>query len=281
MGVINWIPDFQYLHYSHLWTTKEIAYVTKLYGNLVKFSDKIVLSSNNALNDFKGVYPHQLSKAEVVHFVCQPQQDLALLATANRKQVEKYIGADIPYFYLPNQFWKHKNHLTTFRACKILKDKGYVFQLLCSGYMKDFLENSDHIDQLVRYVKENNLDEYIKFLGLIPYSDVFSLTINANALINPSFFEGWSSTVEEAKTVGTLTILSDILVHREQNPINALYFNPEDASQLAQLMEDVLLGNTVVEKPGGAFLQDQLLSRTLEFGKRYMDIVKELTRIKA
>jgi hypothetical protein len=35
------------------------------------------------------------------------------------------------------------------------------------------------------------------------------------AVIKPSLSEGWKTTVEEAKTVSTLLILSDIDVHHE------------------------------------------------------------------
>ena len=40
------------------------------------------------------------------------------------------------------------------------------------------------------------------------------------ALINPSKFEGRSSTVEQGKSMGEKIILSTIPVHKEQKPIN-------------------------------------------------------------
>jgi len=55
-------------------------------------------------------------------------------------------------------------------------------------------------------------------------------------LINPSLFEGWSTTVEEAKALGKHIILSDIPVHREQNPPRSDYFHAHDANALAQIM---------------------------------------------
>ena len=60
--------------------------------------------------------------------------------------------------------------------------------------------------------------------------------IGANALLNPSRFEGWSTTVEEAKAVGTPMLLSDIAVHREQAP-QARFFAPDDALSLANEIE--------------------------------------------
>ena len=62
--------------------------------------------------------------------------------------------------------------------------------------------------------------------------------MNANciALINPSFFEGWSTTVEEAKSLGTKMILSNIKLHLEQAK-NALFFDPKKVESF----QDVIL----------------------------------------
>jgi glycosyltransferase involved in cell wall biosynthesis len=56
------------------------------------------------------------------------------------------------------------------------------------------------------------------------------------AIINPSLSEGWSTTVEEAKSLGVPMLLSDLRVHREQAGDGADYFDPEVAGQLASLM---------------------------------------------
>lgn len=45
-----------------------------------------------------------------------------------------------------------------------------------------------------------------------------TLMKHAIAIINPSLFEGGSTTVEEAKSLLKVIILSGIPVHREQNP---------------------------------------------------------------
>lgn len=60
--------------------------------------------------------------------------------------------------------------------------------------------------------------------------------MTTNALLNPSRFEGWSTTVEEAKAAGTPMILSDIPVHREQAP-NARFVGQDDAPALADAIE--------------------------------------------
>ena len=82
-------------------------------------------------------------------------------------------------------------------------------------------------------VGQRGIQANFRHLGMIPIGDVYALLRSAAALINPSSFEGWSTTVEEAKSFGTPMILSDIGVHREQAAGGALYFGLEDASALA------------------------------------------------
>jgi glycosyltransferase involved in cell wall biosynthesis len=65
---------------------------------------------------------------------------------------------------------------------------------------------------------------------------VFALMRACTALINPSLSEGWSTSVEEAKSLGVPMLLSDLRVHREQAGDRADYFDPAVAGQLASLM---------------------------------------------
>jgi hypothetical protein len=62
------------------------------------------------------------------------------------------------------------------------------------------------------------------------------------ALINPSEFGGWSTTVEEAKAYGVPMLLSDLDVHREQAS-TAQFFSVSDDLRLADLLEAAWLGD--------------------------------------
>lgn len=56
----------------------------------------------------------------------------------------------------------------------------------------------------------------MKLQGGVAYADVYALMRFSVRVINPSLFEGWSSAVEECKSVGKRLVLSGIPVHREQ-----------------------------------------------------------------
>src|SRR6185503_5946561 len=66
------------------------------------------------------------------------------------------------------------------------------------------------------------------------YAELEALMRCAVALINPSRFEGWSTSVEEARAIGLPLVVSDIAVHREQAGGEALFFDPDDADTLCR-----------------------------------------------
>jgi glycosyltransferase involved in cell wall biosynthesis len=73
---------------------------------------------------------------------------------------------------------------------------------------------------------------------MVPADHVYALMRTSTALINPSRFEGWSTTVEEAKSFGAPMILSDIEVHREQTDGTSRYFGVDDPEALADHLSD-------------------------------------------
>ncbi|NEQ25188.1 MAG: glycosyltransferase family 4 protein, partial [Microcoleus sp. SIO2G3] len=97
------------------------------------------------------------------------------------------------------------------------------------------------------------------------------------AVLQPSFFEGWSTTVEEAKSLGKRMILSAFSVHREQNPPQSVFFNPHEPQSLA----DALVRAFEENKPGPDYeleqlTRQQLSTRTKEFGRVFIEVVKEV-----
>lgn len=271
---INWIPDFQHVHLQEMFSPDEIKKRNKLYLRLAKHSDILIVSSHDALDDLKILAPESAPKARVLQFVCQP--DERIFRIANNPEIERKYQFKGKFFYLPNQFWKHKNHRIVFEAVKLLKGQNRNILVLCSGLMEDY-RNRGHVDGLLQYVRDNGLNENIRLLGLIDYVDVLYLMRHSISVVNPSLFEGWSSTVEEAKSIGKSLILSNLAVHREQNPPAAVYFDPADPEGLANILWQKWNSSAGgpdadLEREAAAFLP----RRTMGFAKSYENIVYEV-----
>jgi len=188
-----------------------------------------MVSSEDARRDCDKFYPSLQKRAHVVRFATHPPG--ALLSLEVGEVIKKY-GLPPCFFYLPNQFYKHKNHQVVIDALEILKRRGVDIVIAASGSSEN-LQDKNHFSNLMAQVEHRRIQENFRYLGMIPIGHVYALLRSSAALINPSSFEGWSTTVEEAKSFGSPMILSDIPVHREQAANNALYFGLEDPLALA------------------------------------------------
>ena len=124
------------------------------------------------------------------------------------------------------------------------------------------------------YIRINQLDKCFKILGIVPYQDVQALTVECKAIINPSLFEGWSTTVEEAKSMGKRIILSDIDVHKEQNPEGGLFFDRNSGKDLAEKMLEIWNEPLAVQMELSKNAYNNLQNRKNSFREDYYSILK-------
>jgi len=276
--IVNWIPDFQCLHFPELWTKKQLDNIININNNIVNKSDLVILSSHDALNDYKKFAPAFIDKARVLQFVSQPGKLSGNVDIYT--QIKQKYNLGNKFFYLPNQFWSHKNHITAFKAINALVKEGLNPILVTTGVMTDFRGNNKNLESINEFITENNLKNNILLLGLIPYDEVLTLMQKCIAVINPSLFEGWSSTIEEAKSMGKTVVVSDIPVHREQNPDNAFYFSPKDDLKLAEILKEIWTNNKYAPSEPSEEVKQQLklnlLNRTVAFSENYYKIIKDL-----
>ena len=277
--VIDWYPDFQFLHLPELFPGLDASREIRRLRSHIARADAIVLSSHAAFADFLSIAPESsVHRTRVLQFVSQPDAKLKGIDYGRGAEtIERRYGIKGRYFYLPNQFWVHKNHWVVLKAVAEMKARGTEITVVCTGNLRDYrTAHSDYVDSLKSFIAAGNLENNFRILGLIPYDDVLILMRNCVAVINPSRFEGWSSTVEEAKSIGKRLVLSSIPVHREQNPANAQYFDPDDGTGLCSILED--LWNMRLECDGGAMERAaaSLVARTRAYGETYIDLVTQV-----
>ena len=266
---INWIPDFQHIHLPQMFSKKEIENRDKSFIQIIKESDVVVLSSFDALKDLRKFSSEYQNKARVLQFVSQPNSRYFELNENDKNNVLKKYDIKDDFFYMPNQFWKHKNHMTVFTAINELKKDGIQICVVCTGHLADY-RNKTYIDEIKNFIKINNLEKNIKLLGLVEYEDVFALIKFSKAVINPSLFEGWSSTVEECKSVEKNMILSDLDVHKEQYP-NATFFERNSVESLKNILKNYKKENIDSNI-------ESLEIRTKKFADTYVSICNEVLK---
>lgn len=269
---IGWIPDFQHRHIPEFFSSEELARREREFIEILSCS-RVIVSSFDAQNDLSTFYPNYTQHSRVLQFV--PDVNSQTICPTLDETKEKY-SICAPYFHLPNQFWLHKNHLAVINALRILKEGGERMTVLVTGNNSGY-RKSDHYQSLLAHVEKCGVTEEFRMIGVVPYSDLIALMRYSVALINPSFFEGWSSTVEESKALGKRIILSDIPVHREQAPARGVYFNPYKPEELAAAMKWQLdLWSADIDEERRVQSIAALPARRMTFARKYQDIVLEL-----
>jgi glycosyltransferase involved in cell wall biosynthesis len=268
---IGWIPDFQHVRMPEFFDARERAARNRAYNRIVCNCDLVLLSSEDARKDLTTFAPDKVGKSRVLRFVSGLS---ALTIATTAEQLAARYGLAEPFFYLPNQFWAHKNHVVAIEALGVLTQRGISASIVCTGNTAD-RRNPGLFGDFQTEIDRTGVREQFRVLGLVPYTDVRGLMEHSVAIINPSRFEGWSTSVEEGKSLGKCVLLSDIPVHREQAPSRGHYFPTDSAARLADLMQNAL-ANYDPERER-TFKDEALRSRAVAFqafGEAYRTIAQ-------
>jgi glycosyltransferase involved in cell wall biosynthesis len=229
LPALAWMPDFQHKHLPAMFEWSRLWGRELLYQLQTRSGRTIMLSSEATRRECECFYPASRGRTVVVPF-CVP-------AGAARPAAGLASRYDLPpdYLYLPNQFWKHKNHGVIVDALSLLRSQGRKVVVLASGNPSD-VRDPGYFPALLERIAKLDLGDSWRLLGMIPYEDVLGLMQSSVAVVNPSLVEGWSTTVEEAKSLQVPLVLSDIPVHREQASRDAIFFDPHAPQSAADAL---------------------------------------------
>ena len=268
--VIDWLYDFQFIHLPDYWKPLHVKRTTDSYIAKCKNSNALFVSSNDALADLKNFAPWSQIPHHVLQFVSRPMDYETILT---KEEILNKYNLPNKYFYLPNQFWMNKNHSLVVDALALLKDSGTDISVVCTGKKFD-ARQPKYFGQLMEYVSEKNVSDVFRVLGIIPYEDTQALMAYSCGVINPSRFEGWSTTVEEAKSLQCRLLLSDLPVHREQANELGVFFDNNNPKQLAGLIKYYYHHNEKITSS-----EDKLINynrRLLKFRDKYIQAIEQL-----
>lgn len=262
---IMWIPDLQHIHYPEFFPGKVLEIRDNDYRYLAENHEKMILSSQSVLRDYESAYPRYTKNVYVIPFVSAIKESLI---NDNRvEECQQKYHIDGKYFMVSNQYWKHKNHKVVFEAIHLIKEQhGTDIQIVSTGLMQD-VRNDNYINELRGMIDRYKLHNNITQLGLISREDQIQIMKGALAIIQPSLFEGWGTVVEDAKTLQKLIVLSDIDVHKEQANADCVFFERNNAGQLA----DILLEIWQEKQPYVSKANYNYKEQAAEYGKRFYE----------
>jgi glycosyltransferase involved in cell wall biosynthesis len=154
-----------------------------------------------------------------------------------------------------------------------LKKRGQRVTVAASGRQLD-TRDASHFPALQALVQAHGVSDEFRLLGMLPYADLALLMRASVALLNPSLFEGWSTTVEEARALGVPMLLSDLDVHREQAGAQARYFDRQDAGALADALAALPPGPLPDDPLEEAAVAQAARARSKAFALRFTEVAE-------
>lgn len=274
---VSYIPDIQHKHLPHFFSEKEIKFRDKRFSELLATSKAIIVNAVSVKKDIEKYYG---SSHNVFNLpFCPPGPFKEWNPTATLAILHK-INPPQNYFLISNQFWKHKDHITAFKAFHLLSQKTEFsdVKLFCTGLLED-TRFPEYIEEIKRFISSNHLEEKIILLGYIKKEEQMALMDRATALIQPTLFEGGpgGGAVYNAVSIGTRCIISDIDVNREiENPL-VNFFKAQSPQDLSIKMELIL--NQDYQKPQKEILIQEGESRMKKLGEALVEVFRKVNPI--
>jgi glycosyltransferase involved in cell wall biosynthesis len=162
----------------------------------------------------------------------ETDKTLARFGLINGEKFLLYVGGISP----------HKNLATLINAFKQISANQPDVRLVLVGDYKDDPFFSAY-PSLKKQVAESNLDEKVIFTGFISDEDLAQLYNTAALLVFPSLEEGFGLPAIEAMSCGTPVAASDCSSLPEVLGEAGRFFDPHDASNMAEVIERILNGD--------------------------------------
>jgi glycosyltransferase involved in cell wall biosynthesis len=160
-------------------------------------------------------------------------------------KLEKFKIEKHKYILHVGSFDKRKNILTLVKAFeKLIKSEIKLDLKLILVGKQNVNGNSKVPNDIINFIKKNNLENDVILTDHLPNSDVIGLYSNALFFVFPSSDEGFGIPVLESFSNDLPLICSDIPIFREIADDNAFYFELENVDELSNTMLKLIISKS-------------------------------------
>lgn len=244
------IHDLIFLRYPQLYKPIDRKIYTYKFREACLEADKVIAISRQTKEDIRSFFGIPEEKIEILYQGCDPVFGRPVAQTVKQAVREKY-NLPSAYILYVGSMEERKNLLLLVRALKELKED---LPVVAVGRWTPYVKTVE------AYIRENRLDQRVRLLHTVSYSELPALYRMATLFVYPSFFEGFGIPILEAQKAGVPVIAATGSCLEEAGGPDALYTDPQDASELRGLIESVL------NDPKQA---DNMRRKGWEYGRRF------------
>lgn len=275
VDIVSWVPDLQHIAMPDMFDRDERRDRDWMFGRSAVVSDLVLLPSDHAAGMFRSTFDVRGGLVLAWHprAVFGPG-----VYVGDPHEITLRYGLPGRFVFCPNQFWRHKGHDVAFEAVARAHAAGADVVLVCSGGENDY-RHPEYVAELDALIDRLGIRSAVVRLGVIPYPDLLQLMRASLCVLNPSRFEGFGMTVNEADALGARVIVSDLAPHREQDVPDARYFAAGDSASLAEaLLEAWSTWDAGPAHEREARARDRASRLASDAGDRFVEAIVDLVR---
>ena len=171
----------------------------------------------------------------------RPEWNDRIITITNYTDITKYAATPLPCndiirIGIFGRYSPDKNCMNVARMVLLLKNKvDKKFVIDWYGH-----NNTDYYRQVMQYVQDNDLQEYIHFNGFC--KDVEGMMPHLDIIALPSKYEGFSNSIAEGICCGKPILASDIADNRTMvhDTVNGFLFSPDDIEEMADKFSEMI-----------------------------------------
>lgn len=246
---IGYLTDLQHKHLPHFFPPPESAKRDLAMTRMLREARTVIVNSRNVIADIHTYFPAASADVVALPFSAAP---LPAWFELNPNVARSKYSVGPKYFIICNQFWKHKDHGTAFKAFAALARIHPELRLVCTGSTSDY-RDPHYFSSLQHLLRELGIEDRVAILGRIPKPDQLALMRGAVALIQPTMFEGGpgGGAVYDGVALGVSCIVSDIPVNLEIDEPDVHFFKSRDSASLREVMS-LIYGEFDIRVPPSA-----------------------------
>jgi glycosyltransferase involved in cell wall biosynthesis len=233
-GAAGWIPDFQHVHEPSFFSVEERQQRDAVFHELAANATRVILSSAWARQHFEAFAPTHAHKAVELPF---PSTFAFEPPRGPAGEAARELGLPARFALVVNQLWQHKNHELVVAAVAEARARGVDVPVVMVGAPADYRDpENGTVSRILQGALRARVHDLVFVLGKVPFPTLVDLMRGAAVMIQPSRFEGWSTSVEDARALGRPLLCSALPVHREQAPDALGFFGCDDPGALASAL---------------------------------------------
>lgn len=239
--VIITMHDLQEFHFPENFSSAERIHRTINNHKAMYEADKIIVSFEHIKKDIVNFYNVPDNKVSVCPppfaenwFTTKEESDWSSLV--NKYSISK------KYLLYPAATWQHKNHLRLLEALKEVQRRIPDIKLLCTG------NKTVYYSSIEEKIKLLEIENSVKFLGIVPEEDLIGLYKNAELVVIPTLYEAGSGPLYEAMRYEVPVICARTTSLPETIGDERFLFDPNDEISLSKLMIQLLTNEKLREE---------------------------------